>query len=165
MPTSSIASRHAKKSLDLGIVAKGAVDSVLVKAGSYKKDFQSETSNALAKVLGIEGEVIIGDKALFEFYNSNEEFIDLAREWKKKYNLPFVFARLCVNKHEKYLKQFAKKFLQTKVFIPQYILEQYAKRSGLSKKQIKEYLTKIHYEIGLEEKRSLKLFLKLSKEI
>lgn len=162
---SSIASRHVKKSLDLGIVAKGAVDSVLVRKGNYKKDFQSETSNALAKVLNIEGEVIIGDKALFEFYNSNEDFIDLAEEWKKKYNLPFVFARLCVNKHEQYLKNFAKKFLQTKVYIPQYILEKYSKNSGLSKKQIKEYLAKIHYEIGIQEKKSLKLFLKLSKEI
>lgn len=162
---SSIASRRVKKTLDLGIVAKGAVDSVLVRPGSYKKDFQSDTSNALAKVLGIEGEVIIGDKALYEFHNSNEEFIDLAKEWEKKYNLPFVFARLCVNKHEKYLEKLSNDFLKTKVFIPQYILEKYSKRSGLSKKEIKDYLTKIHYNIGQKEKKSLKLFLKLSKDI
>ena len=48
---SSIASKRCKKPLDMGIVAKGAVDSVLVIPGSYKKDFQSDTSNALAKVL------------------------------------------------------------------------------------------------------------------
>ena len=162
---SSIASRRVKKTLDLGIVAKGAVDSVLVRPGSYKKDFQSDTSNALAKVLGIDGEVIIGDKALYEFHNSNEEFIDLAKEWEKKYNLPFVFARLCVNKHEKYLEKLSNDFLKTKVFIPQYILEKYSKRSGLSKKEIKDYLTKIHYNIGQKEKKSLKLFLKLSKDI
>ena len=29
-----------------------------------KDDFQSKTSNALAKVLNLKGEVIIGDKAL-----------------------------------------------------------------------------------------------------
>jgi chorismate dehydratase len=162
---SSISSRNAKKSLDLGIVADGNVDSVLVIPGIYKKDFQSETSNALAKVLNVEGEVIIGDKALYRFYNSDEKFIDLAQEWKKKYNLPFVFARLCVNKHEKYLTKLSKKFLKTKVFIPQYILENYSQRSGLSKKQIKEYLTKIHYKIGVKEKKSLKLFLKLSKDL
>ncbi|MGB5868131.1 MAG: MqnA/MqnD/SBP family protein [Arcobacteraceae bacterium] len=162
---SSIASRRAKTTLDLGIVAKGAVTSVLVRPGSYKKDFQSDTSNALAKVLGIEGEVIIGDKALYQFHNSDEEFIDLSSEWEKKYNLPFVFARLCVNKHEKYLKKLSNDFVNTKVFIPQYILEKYAKNSGLTKKQIKEYLTKIHYQIGEKEKRSLKLFLKLSKGI
>jgi chorismate dehydratase len=160
---SSIASRRCKKCLDLGIVADGVVDSVLVIPGSYKKDFQSDTSNALAKVLKIEGEVIIGDKALYKFHNSDEEFIDLAKEWKKKYNLPFVFARLCVNKHEKTLEKLAKDFLKTKVYIPQYILARYAKRSGISKKQIQEYLTKIHYKIGMKEKKSLKLFLRLAK--
>lgn len=161
---SSIASRRCKKCLDLGIVANGVVDLVLVRAGSYKKDFQSDTSNALAKVLHIEGEVIIGDKALYQFYNSDEEFIDLAKEWKKKYHLPFVFARLCVNKHEKTLQKLTKDFLKTKVTIPQYILEKYAKRSGVSKTQIQNYLTKISYDIGAKEKRALKLFLKLTKE-
>jgi len=77
---SSIASRRCKKCLDLGIVANGVVDSVLVIPGSYKKDFQSDTSNALAKVLKIDGEVVIGDKALYKFHNSDEVFIDLAKE-------------------------------------------------------------------------------------
>jgi chorismate dehydratase len=162
---SSIASRNCKKCLDLGIIAKGTVDSVLVIPGSFKKDFQSETSNALAKVLKIDGQVIIGDKALYEFHNSDNTFIDLAQEWKKKYHLPFVFARLCVNKHEKYLTKLTRNFLSSKVYIPQYILEIYAKRSGISKKQIKNYLTKIHYKIGTKEKQSLKLFLKLSKKL
>lgn len=162
---SSIASKRAKKCLDLGIVANGAVDSVLVIFGSYKKDFQSETSNALAKVLKIDGEVIIGDKALYRFYNSDEEFIDLAAKWKEKYNLPFVFARLCVNKHEKIFEKLAKDFLQTKIHIPQYILEQYAKRSGISKSQILNYLTKINYNLGKKEKKSLRLFLRLTKEL
>jgi len=162
---SSIASRRCKKCLDLGIVANGVVDSVLVIPGSYKKDFQSDTSNALAKVLKIEGEVVIGDKVLYRFHNSDEDFIDLATKWKEKYNLPFVFARLCVNKHEKYLEQISKNFLKTKVYIPQYILEKYAKRSGISKKQIQKYLTKINYNLGKKEKKSLKLFLRLSKDI
>ncbi|MCD4756963.1 MAG: hypothetical protein K8R39_01700 [Arcobacteraceae bacterium] len=162
---SSIASRRCKKCLDFGIVANGVVDSVLVIPGSYKKDFQSDTSNALAKVLKIEGEVVIGDKALYRFHNSDEDFIDLATKWKEKYNLPFVFARLCVNKHEKYLEQISKNFLKTKVYIPQYILEKYAKRSGISKKQIQKYLTKINYNLGKKEKKSLKLFLRLSKDI
>ena len=160
---SSIASRRCKKCLDFGIVANGIVDSVLVIPGSYKKDFQSDTSNALAKVLKIEGEVVIGDKALYKFHNSDEQFIDLATQWKEKYNLPFVFARLCVNKHEKYLDKLSHEFLKTKVYIPQYILEKYSKRSGISKQQIQEYLTKIHYKIGMKEKKSLKLFLRLSK--
>jgi chorismate dehydratase len=161
---SSIASKRCKKCLDMGIVAKGAVDSVLVIPGEYKKDFQSDTSNALAKVLDIQGEVIIGDKALYKFHNSDEQFIDLAKQWQKKYKLPFVFARLCVNKDEKYLKNLSKRFVHTKVKIPQYILKKYAKRSGISQTQILDYLTKISYTIRAKEKRALKLFFKLSKE-
>jgi len=76
-----------------------------------------------------------------------------------------VFARLCVNKHEQYLEKIANDFLKTKVYIPQYILEKYSKRSGVSKKQIINYLTKINYKIGKKEKKSLKLFLRLSKDI
>ncbi|MBD3840752.1 MAG: hypothetical protein IE909_02495 [Campylobacterales bacterium] len=162
---SSIASRNCK-CLDMGIVAKNEVDSVLVLSNkANKNDFQSDTSNALAKILNVSGEVIIGDKALQYFYNNpNEEFIDLALLWKEKYQLPFVFARLCANKHHNTLKSLSKNFIKTKVKIPHYILKQYSKRSGLSFTQIHTYLTKISYDLGSKEKKSLKLFLKLTKQ-
>ncbi len=162
---SSIASRH-EKSLNLGIVAKSPVTSVLVIKGANKKDIESDTSNALAKVLNIQGQVIIGDKAL-KFYHENinkDEYIDLAQAWQEKYNLPFVFARLCFNKNEKYLKKITKRFDKRKIKIPQYILNKYAIRSGISKNNILEYLKVIDYKIGHKEKRALKLFLKLSKD-
>lgn len=161
---SSVASKN-EKSLDLGIVAKDEVLSVLLIPGSYKKDFQSQTSNALAKVLNLDGEVIIGDKAL-KFYheNKNIEFIDLAKVWKDKYNLPFVFAKLCFNGNKKYLKKTIKNFDKRKIKIPRYILDSYSIRSGISSKHILEYLEKIDYKISIKEKRSLKLFLKLTKE-
>ena len=97
---SSIASRN-EKFLDFGIVAKDRVLSVLLVPGVDEKDFQSQTSNALSKVLELEGKVIIGDKAL-KFYheNKNIEKIDLAQAWKDKYNLPFVFAVLCYNSNK-----------------------------------------------------------------
>jgi chorismate dehydratase len=159
---SSIASKRCR-CLDLGIVARNEVLSVLSLKGSYEKDYQSDTSNALAKILDIEGKVLIGDKALYHYHNSkNQEFIDLAKAWKERYNLPFVFARLCFNDQEKYLDKLAKKFVKTKVKIPQYILKQYSKRSGLSHKQIEQYLTKITYKISHKEKQSLKLFFKLT---
>jgi len=161
---SSIASQNVN-SLDIGIVAQNEVLSVLALKGKYEKDYQSDTSNALAKVLGIEGKIIIGDKALQLYHNMDDkDFIDLAQEWKEKYNLPFVFARLCYNKNENFLKDVSTKFLNTKVKIPQYILKQYMSRSGLSAKQIQEYLTKISYKISYKEKKSLKLFFKLTKE-
>ena len=94
---SSIASRN-EKYLDFGIVAQDEVLSVLLIPGIQESDFQSQTSNALALILDLEGKVIIGDKAL-KFYHENPNIIkiDLAKEWKKKYNLPFVFAVLCFN--------------------------------------------------------------------
>ncbi len=161
---SSIASRNVN-SLDIGIVAQKDVLSVLSLRGKYEKDYQSDTSNALARVLGVDGKIIIGDKALQHYHNSEDKnFIDLAQAWREKYNLPFVFARLCYNKDERLLKQISKDFLNTKVKIPQYILKKYMERSGLSAKQIHEYLTKISYKISYREKQSLKLFFKLTKE-
>ncbi|NQY21009.1 MAG: hypothetical protein HRT40_06840 [Campylobacteraceae bacterium] len=163
---SSIASRN-QKCLDLGIIAKKEVNSVLVIKGENKKDIESETSNALAKVLKINGQVIIGDKAL-RYYHTNpdkNDYVDLAKTWQDKYNLPFVFARLCFNKNEKYLKKCVKNFDKRKIKIPRYILKQYAQRSGISEKNILEYLKLIDYHMGIKEKKSLKLFLKLTKEI
>ena len=161
---SSISSRN-EKFLDFGIVAKDEVLSVLLIPGVEEKDFQSDTSNALAKVLNLKGKVIIGDKAL-NFYHENIDLkkIDLAKEWKNRYNLPFVFAVLCFNSNKKILEKLTKKFDKRFIKIPQYILEQYSKRSNVSKKHILEYLTKIDYNLGLKEKRSLKLFLKLTKQ-
>ena len=161
---SSIASRN-EKFLDFGIVAQDEVLSVLLIPGIEQKDYQSDTSNALAKILNLKGKVIIGDKAL-NFYHENKDFekIDLAKEWKNKYKLPFVFAVLCFNSNKKALEKLTKKFDKRFIKIPQYILEQYSKRSNVSKKHILEYLKKIDYNLGIKEKRSLKLFLKLTKE-
>ena len=161
---SSIASRN-EKYLDFGIIAQNEVLSVLLIPGIEESDYQSDTSNALAKVLNLKGKVIIGDKAL-NFYHENGDTkkIDLAKEWKNKYNLPFVFAVLCFNKNKIALNKLTKNFNKKQIKIPQYILEQYSNRSGVSKKHILEYLQKIDYDLGIKEKRALKLFLKLTKE-
>jgi chorismate dehydratase len=161
---SSIASKKSN-SLDIGIVAKKDVMSVLLIPGEYAKDKESASSNMLARVLEQSGQVIIGDKALQYFYqNSSDEFVDLAKKWNEKYNLPFVFARLCYNKHGKKLDKLSKKFVHTKVKIPSYIMKKYVKRSSLTKAQIEEYLTKISYKIEQKEKKSLHIFFKKSKK-
>ena len=64
----------------------------------------------------------------------------------------------------KFFAFFAFRFNKKHIKIPQYILEQYSKRSGVSKNNILEYLKKIDYTLGIKEKRALKLFLKLTKE-
>ena len=122
---SSIASRHAK-GLDVGIVARGEVFSVLCLPGAYESDEESSTSNVLAQVLNLKGKILIGDKALKHYHESpKKDFIDLAQAWNEKYNLPFVFARLCFNCNEKQLKNISKRFINHKVKIPQYILKKY----------------------------------------
>ncbi|WP_419774129.1 MqnA/MqnD/SBP family protein [Halarcobacter sp.] len=162
---SSIASRGEKR-LDFGIIARADVQSVILIPGEEKEDYQSETSNALAKVLDLKGKVLIGDKALKYFHDSEDKnFIDLALAWQDKYNLPFVFATLCFNKNERYLKKVTKRFNKRKIYIPQYILETYSKRSGISKEAILEYLKRIDYDIGIKEKRAIKKFLQLTKSL
>ena len=158
---SSIKSSRCKCT-DIGIVAKKEVLSVLLIEGEYQKDTQSDTSNTLAKVLKLNGKIIIGDKALQYYHRSeNKDYIDLAKQWNDKYNLPFVFARLCLNKYPKEIKQLSSDFINTKVKIPQYILKKYAKKNNLTPKQILDYLEKINYKINYKEKKSLKKFLKL----
>ena len=147
--------------LDLGIVANGEVYSVLLLQGQDTDDKESDTSNALKKVLNLHGKVCIGDKALKIFYK-NKNHIDLSCEWYKKYKLPFVFARLCFHKNGKYYKKLQKDFLQTKVKIPYYYLKLYSKKKEIPISLINEYLSKISYSIGHKEKLSLKLFKKLS---
>jgi chorismate dehydratase len=156
---SSIKSEN-KKCFDIGIVAKKEVKSVLLCKGNGK-DIESETSNKLAEVLNLRGQVVIGDKAFK--YN---DCLDLSKEWYKRYRLPFVFAIFCVNKNEKKYEKLMKQFLKSPPKIPYYYIKQYAKKAGISVKEAKEYLQKnIYYKIGWQEKKALKIFLKKSKKV
>jgi chorismate dehydratase len=162
---SSIKSK-GQKSLDFGIIGKREILSVLSIPGAYEEDQESNTSNMLAKILECEGKVLIGDKAL-KYYVSHDKdsFVDLGKLWTKKYNLPFVFARLCYNKHGDYLKRVTKNFNKNAVKIPQYILKEYSQRTGISVNDIQFYLTKLDYKINKKEKKGLNLFFKLAKDI
>jgi chorismate dehydratase len=115
---------------DLGIIANKAVYSVFIIDGENKKDKESATSNQLATILNLKGEVIIGDKAL-KYYLDGGEGIDLALAWYQETSLPFVFAKLCYNCYEKQIKKISKKFIEKPIKIPQYILKKEAKKEGL----------------------------------
>lgn len=147
---------------NVGIIAKKEVLSVIVCPGSLKDDIESNTSNILAKILKVEGEVLIGDKAL-KRYKEDKSCKDLAALWFKKYKLPFVFARLCWTKNKKEYERLSNKFLKQKIKIPQYILKKYSKKTGISKKDIKSYLKLIDYNIDKKAETSLKKFLFLAK--
>ena len=154
---SSISARKSKN-IGLGIIAKKDVKSVLViPSRESKKDVESASSNALCEVLKLNGEVLIGDKAL-RYALKNDDHIDLALEWYKKYKLPFVFALLCYHKDKKLYTKIEKEFLKRQVKIPQYILEKASKNTEISKKDILEYLKLISYKLDSKSKLGLKRF-------
>jgi len=151
--------------LPIGIVAQKNVKSVLIKEGVAKRDPASASSNMLARVLGLEGEVFIGDRALKLYLEDPGAYIDLAQKWNEKYHLPFVFARLCVNRQQNFYKRLSAKFVQQPIKIPNYILSKYAHERGILGKDIKEYLKLISYNIGKKEQKALSMFLKKAKSL
>ncbi len=151
--------------LPIGIVAQKNVKSVILKKGVAKRDPASATSNMLARVLGLEGEVFIGDRALKLYLQEPDAYIDLAQIWHDKYHLPFVFARLCVNVRQSFYKKLSAKFVQRPIKIPNYILHTYAKERGIAAHDIKEYLKLISYSIQKKEQKALFIFLKKAKRL
>ncbi len=149
------------KRFDVGIVANKEVRSVLVKKGEVKNDFESASSNILARVLGINGEVVIGDKALKEYIQNPNTYQDLCSLWYQKERVPFVFARFCVNRHIKFYKKLITIFVNTNIKIPQYILKKYSKDKNIPIKDIREYLKLISYKIDPKAKKGLKKFKNL----
>ena len=160
---SSVESKN-RKCLNIGIVARDEVQSVLVLPGELKLDTASATSNKLAQILKVKGQVIIGDNAL-KVYLSGEECIDLGKVWKQKTNLPFVFARFCYNQHADYLKKLGKQFANKRYKIPYYILIKEAQKTGIPSADILNYLTHISYKIDKKAAKGLKLFLKQANKI
>ncbi|MFT5659764.1 MAG: chorismate dehydratase [Sulfurimonas sp.] len=159
-----ISSVSAKKyrHVGLGIIAKAEVQSVIVvPSANNEADCESASSNVLANILHIKGKVLIGDKAL-KYALSSCEYIDLAEEWHRKYNLPFVFALLCFHKDVKLYRSIEKQFLKQKIKIPQYILEKASQRTKIDKKEINNYLNYISYRLDSKAKLGLKKFYSLT---
>ncbi|MCW8837973.1 MAG: hypothetical protein OQK11_04640 [Thiovulaceae bacterium] len=155
-----ISSIRAKKfqNVNLGIIAKKEVQSVIIIPNKVdKKDVESATSNVLADVLALNGEVLIGDKAL-RYFLSGGEHIDLAKMWNEKYNLPFVFALLCFHKDKKIYRNIEKNFLKKPIKIPNYILDQASKRTNIAQKDILNYLKYISYNFDKKAQLGLKSF-------
>lgn len=160
---SSITARNCRH-YGVGIVAKKEVLSVLsLPADGLKKDSDSATSNRLAQILGIEGEVLIGDKALRHYY-SQKPCTDLGALWHEQTGLPFVFALLCTHSHPKQIKSLSHAFVRTRVRIPHYILAQTSERTGFTPRQILHYLSFISYRVGEKEIRGYKRFVKEAKK-
>jgi len=158
---SSIASKKYSCQ-NVGIVAHKKVLSVILIPGENKIDKESATSNALTKILGLQGSVLIGDKAL-RYALKNSDYLDLADEWYERYKMPFVFARLCCHKPNKKFTKLSRQFVKTNVKIPAYIMKKTALKHEISQSDIKAYLQLIKYDITKSEKKSLKKFFELYK--
>ena len=158
---------HRRTQPKLGIIAKKEVRSVLlIPSNSTLHDSESATSNMLAHVLGLQGEVLIGDKALrYYLHHPKSTPIDLAALWHKKYALPFVFATLCYNKKSPLLYKIEKNFVRQgeHVKIPFYLLQKAAQRTAVCENDIKEYLKLISYKIDAKSLKSLSKFLRKAK--
>ena len=153
------------KSVNLGIIAKKDVKSVIViPSKEHQKDVASASSNILANILHVKGEILIGDKAL-RYALSHDDYIDLAKLWHKRYRLPFVFALLCYHKEKKQYKTIEKEFLKREVKIPQYLLKQASKKTGIEVNEILKYLELISYKVDYKAKKAIKKFYKEAKRI
>jgi len=163
-----ISSIKAKKEsyVDLGIIAKKEVLSVLLLPETgYIDDTESASSNVLAKILKLEGKVLIGDKALRHYLQNNGEAIDLAKVWNERYQLPFVFALLCYHTPNHKIKRLAKKFARSHIKIPQYELQKASERTDISPSDIQHYLQYISYTLDAKAQAGLKKFWHLSKQL
>ena len=152
---SSITALRAKSerffASQVGIVAKREVLSVICIQGKEGSDYQSATSNALLKVLGLKGRVLIGDRALFEVLRQKSQgeknYIDMGEYWYQKGGLPFVFGRLCVRKDFKSCEKIIQAFSKSHIKIPYYLLNEASKNTKIAKKDIIEYLKVLSYKI------------------
>ena len=150
---------------NMGIVAYKKVQSVLIKRQNTHEisaDPHSQTSNVLANILSLKGEVIIGDRAL-RARNQND-YDDMATLWYQRYKLPFVFAVFCSNHYHHLYQKITKLFVKNHPKIPQYILARYANQSQIAPSAIRAYLRNIHYHIGIKERKALYKFFRLAKK-
>lgn len=159
---SSITAKNCRH-FGVGIVAQREVLSVLSLPNADKADADSATSNLLAQILEVNGEVLIGDKALRYYYGGGEH-IDLGGLWHERTGLPFVFALLCTHHHSDELRRLSRAFVAKKVKIPFYILMEASHRSGLSPAQITHYLKFISYKVGIKEEKGYKRFVSEAKK-
>ncbi|MDD2828044.1 MAG: hypothetical protein PHW18_00545 [Sulfuricurvum sp.] len=159
---SSITAKNCRH-FGVGIVAQREVLSVLSLPNADKADEDSASSNLLAQILDVHGEVLIGDKAL-RYYYAGGEHIDLGKVWHEKTDLPFVFALLCTHHHTDELRRLSRAFIAKKVKIPHYILMEASRKSNLSPAQITHYLKFISYKVGVKEERGYKRFVSEAKK-
>lgn len=163
---SSITALRARKekfyALKTGIIARKEVISVICLPKELGSDYQSATSNALLKVLQLKGRVLIGDRALKEVIEQKrvqkENYVDLGKFWVQREHLPFVFGRLCVKKNLSFYKQLTGALHKKRIKIPYYLLKNASIKTGITQKEIINYLKVISYRIDKKAEYGVERF-------
>ncbi len=159
----SSAEAQGRAHVRLGIIAKKSVRSVLVlPSEQFEPDSASATSNALARLLGVQGRILIGDAAL-RHRLSGGEGIDLAQRWYEREHLPFVFGLLCHHRGGDLLQRLERDFVRRPIRIPYYILKHHAREKGIAPDQVLEYLRLISYTLDAKASRGLHRFWRLQR--
>ncbi len=113
-----------------------------------------------------EAAVLIGDQC-FEFENRFRYKIDLANEWKKYSDLPFVFA--CWTANRKLDGEFIREFndaMKLGVNNIDGVVEKMGNSGTITGENLRRYLVEnIDYNFDDDKKKALKLFLELMREI
>ncbi len=118
-----------------------------------------------------DAKLLIGDKALFAYYNSSSNYvIDLGEEWYKFTKLPFVFALWTINKQalsNEYFNTLKDNIVYYASLFPKDIAVLSPKyiEKGYTLEQLEDYWDTIKYNISDEHKKGLSLFYNLAYEI
>lgn len=144
--------RERFQATNVGIIARKKVMSVICLPQERGDDYQSATSNALLRVLGLTGRVLIGDRALVEVLKMQSKgrdaiYWDMGEMWVQRERLPFVFGRLCVRKNREFYARLIQAFVREKTRIPYFILKKAESKSGIECKEILKYLDNLSYKL------------------
>lgn len=111
----------------------------------------------------LENKLLIGDEALIEERNKWEFFMDLGLEWYEFTNgLPMVFGLWTARKEYELKSELIQLLDNFKTqglgeLLPDVIVAAYAK-TGISKKDLYRYFSRLNYDFTNEHKKSLDLF-------
>ena len=132
-----------------------------IKDAIEKSNYEVVDSSEVSQIKDETAAVIIGDNAL-EQRNKSKYFYDLAGEWKKFTDLPFVFATWVANK--KLDDDFVALFNEANKSGIENI-DEILKQLHFSYYDLKTYFTKnISYNFDEEKKMGMNLFLKMMTE-
>lgn len=161
---------HEIKTILLDYQSRTSVLLVKILAKEFWKinpEFVNAEEGFEKKIKGTTAGVVIGDRAFSLFFGEGRgEAFDLAFEWKKFTNLPFVFACWVANKNLS--SEFISEFnlaLKNGLSNIEKTLDEFPP-SAIGKAEAKKYLAEnISYDFDADKKKALELFNLLAKKI